>query len=327
MPLLRVEDGDYTAIKQALIAQVNNGFKPGEGCIFAVGLLSHLCRVGSQHFWRELEDFSRWCQGVFKATVWPFLPPFPAGFPSGCLVTIHRFLTELQGRYLGDFQGRVEGCYTLWYPLDRFFNERKVSKTEMSAEHIFVGAENGSHEKLIICPTDGWGGINANFESHVPEDIENGFWNIFFSHLRGSIPPSMVIELPDPASLAASLTRGAVVPVAAQQVATVPTIHLVGNSMSSRVAGPLQVYLEDEFQVNAVIFTGGPWEQARLDIPVLKDGRDVLVLNVLGNQIFKGRHYSAQGKIHLEDPDYLSNQELATLVDKLVNTIRCSRGT
>ena len=156
----------------------------------------------------------------------------------------------------------------------------------------------------------------------MPEDIENAFWNIFFSHLRGSIPPSMVIELPDPASLAASLTRGAVVPVAAQQVATVPTIHLVGNSMSSRVAGPLQVYLEDEFQVNAVIFTGGPWEQARLDIPVLKDGRDVLVLNVLGNQIFKGRHYSAQGKIHLEDPDYLSDQELATLVDKLVNTIK-----
>ena len=158
VPLLRIEDGDCTAIRHALVAQVNNGFKPEEGSIFAVALLSHLCRVGSQHFWRELDDLARWCQGVFKATLWPFLPPFPVGFPAGCLVAIHRFLTELQGRYLGDFQGRVEGRYTLWYPLDKFFNDLKAEKTEMSAEHIFVGAKMAPMKNFSsVQQTDGRG--------------------------------------------------------------------------------------------------------------------------------------------------------------------------
>ena len=57
VPVMRVEDANFEHIKQALCAQQSNGFCPPEGAVFVVGLLSHICRVGSSKFWADFSSF------------------------------------------------------------------------------------------------------------------------------------------------------------------------------------------------------------------------------------------------------------------------------
>ena len=78
LPVLKVASGGgFEHLRVALEAQVMHGLKPREGMIMAVSLQTYLARVGSELFWTQFDEFSKWASETFSAIVMPFLTPFP----------------------------------------------------------------------------------------------------------------------------------------------------------------------------------------------------------------------------------------------------------
>ena len=309
VPVMRVEDANFDLMKQALLAQQGNGFHPHEGSVFVVGLLSHICRVGSAKFWADFTSFQGWAKANFGAVVWPVIPPFPREFPEECIAAIHNVMVGMQCRYEGDFHGRNDLDFCLWLPLDRMFNQLNIQKVPMKSEHFYIKGTYG--EILAIGPKEGWAGFSTNFGDHYPQTIESTFWPMVLKEVLKVSPISLGIEIPDQASLTVGFMRCAESTLPAP-AGTVPTVHLYGHSMAREVEGTLRTIGKNaaqKFNVTFKCLRAKPWEEVNLTVPTRKHKDDMIVLVGMGNCLFsKTRVHPKPDKMHLENPGYLGDQ-------------------
>ena len=172
VPTLRVENGDFRMLKEALSAQKRSGFNPPKGSVFAVGLLFHLCRVGCDEYWRHFYDFEEWLSQTFGARAMPFVPPFPEDLPEDCLLTIEQCLMVMRAKYLGDFVGGTDDTFCLWKPLVKVFEDLKCKRAKCVVPPVAMDSERG-----VVLRGAGkmWPGIPEDFSTSVPLSIEQRF--------------------------------------------------------------------------------------------------------------------------------------------------------
>ena len=103
-----------------------HGFCPQDGAIFAVSLQAELARAGNESFWINFEEFKEWVSATFKATVMPFMTPYPNSTHIAYRTRFQQFLCELRLRWMGDLHGGIDWTYGLWRPLVELFIEEKV---------------------------------------------------------------------------------------------------------------------------------------------------------------------------------------------------------
>ena len=325
VPVMRIEDANFELLKQALMAQRGHGFCPYEGSIFCVGLLSHICRVGSKKFWDDFLSFQGWAKANFSVSVFPFIPPFPKDFPKECLSAIHNVFIGIASRYEGDFHGRKDTDFCLWLPLDRMMNQIGASKIPMRSEHFYIKGANGDHDKFIIGPDMGWEGFSTAFREHLPQDIEKLFWALVFKEILRVAPISLGVELPSDISLAAGLVRCAATTPPASAGA-VRTVHILGHSMAREVESVLKVLgrnAVDKYNVSYHCLRPKPWEDENFTVPQQKHKDDVLIFVGMGNCLFKkSRPVPIPGKMHLERPGYLDDQGALEFLEGMAGVLR-----
>ena len=326
VPTIRVQNADFQQLKNVLFAQKKSGFEPPQGSVFAVGLLTHLARIGNAAFWDHFLDFSGWCQRHFGAVAWPFIPPFPRSISANCLVTLHQFLVEMQGRYMGCTLGKRDPIYSLWKPLDFTSNENGIAKVKIVAPNVCMKSSGG--EKILICPENGLPGFEDDFSKGIPKQLETKFFGELLKTIAANVPASLAIVVPKSSALEEGARREAAPPAPEKAASGLPTVFLIGNSIAKRVAGPLRNLAKGKVNVELTYRKESPWEGPRLIVPKAKGEKDVLLLMFLGNEIFlKKEHFFSNGRCHLEAPAYHNDGTAAALVDNLCRTLTTVQST
>ena len=320
VPTIRVQNSDFQQLKNLLFAQKKSGFEPPQGSVFAVGLLSHLARVGNAAFWDHFRDFYGWCQRHFGAVCWPFLPPFPKSISASVLVTLQQFLVELQGRSMGCSLGKRDPIYGLWKPFVEVAKKQGIVKVKVVAPNVCMKTIGG--EKILICPENGWPGFEGEFSKFLPKDLEIQFFGEVLKSITSNVPASLAIESPKSPALKEGARRLAEAPAPARAAPGLPTVFLIGSSIAKRVAGPLRQTTKGKLNIEPTYRKESPWEGPRLIVPKARGEKDVLLLLCLGNEVFlKEEHFFSNGRCHLESPRYHNDVTAAALIDNLCQTL------
>ena len=113
VPVGRVDSATFEHIKVFLGAQKESGFSMQPNSIILLSLTHYACVVGGDTYWNEFDAFCKWATREFRATTVPFFVPFPSGLSQTYLSRLHHAMTAARARYMGDFKGGVDWCYTL----------------------------------------------------------------------------------------------------------------------------------------------------------------------------------------------------------------------
>ena len=190
VPVLRVGQCSFDQIKEVLLAQKANGFDPigskikgskGQGQNHTYGfalvsLLTHLCRVGAEEYWLQLDSFSNWLSVNFGWSTVPLLFPYPKGLPEVSLSIIQQFNTILKGRYMGDFNGNFEQKYIMWRSTSDFFSLFDTAKIALTVPPVVLKSKVNKQELTVLeCEQTVWEGVSQNFSNRVPFLVENKF--------------------------------------------------------------------------------------------------------------------------------------------------------
>lgn len=324
-PTIRINEGSFNQLKEVLKAQLKSGLKPKprcEGPVYAcVSLLSHLCKVGAQEFWLQLDSFSTWVEKELGWIVVPFLLPYPLGLPDFSLVAVQQFLTILKGKYLGDLNGNFNKVFGMWRPLSTFMSISMISKKNLLVPHTFLKS-NDVIVKFLECEQDVWTGVDLSFENRYPLEVEKVFFPLFFEELSHLAPPSSPLKTPSDISLQGGFFRGVVhntnLPPPSEDLKLV----LMGTSNLGLTEVPLRKATQNH-GVNVInVSQGGDFfvNFPTIEIPQSNNNKDVMILHIHGNSIIKkSKFYPANNNWHLINPRFLNESEFEILI---IDTVR-----
>ena len=315
VPVIRIEDASFEHLKHALNAQYLQGFIPAPGSVFAVSLLTHLCRVGNTDYWNQMEDFARWVSEHFNATVLPFLSPFSSKLPDGALIQIEKFIVTLKYKSVGEVGGEEDKKFMLWRPLEKVLKDFSVSRKNLPVHTVLIP---GSTNKVVACENKGWEGLNADFSHGVPIEVERAFISALLSEICKNAPPSSRMTSPVDSSLELGYNGGVYFP---HNDANFSALFLWGNSITSRVA-PLLVHSAKDsgFKVSTLIKRSSFFSVKKIYAPKSSNEKSVLFVNCLSNDVFKfDDQIFANGSRHVVRPSFLSEKEIQQLVVNISN--------
>ena len=299
-----------------------HGLKPREGMIMAVSLQTYLARVGSELFWSEFDDFSKWASETFKATVMPFLTPFPKNIPAKCLVRFQQMLTELRARWKGDFVGGLNWQYGLWEPLANVMKLNEVGEAPADVPPIVL---KHFGNRVVECEQSVYLGFEGDFSNGTPGVLEREFVSKLLDFIVKTAPPSFGIVKPAISALDGGF-RGVGGGVINRDR---PTTYLFGTSILREVA-PIASELCDKNGVNIVqACAGGSVSKAfeRHPIPSVKVKGDTLVLHCLGNPSLSMVRFDKceEEKYHPVKPVLLDDNGVDNVISYLMDTLEWVR--
>jgi hypothetical protein len=326
IPTIRVGAGTFDQLREVLQAQARSGLgtapKSAGPAYSLVCLLEHLCRVGAQEYWLQLDSFSTWVEKEFGWIVVPFLPPFPKGLDNSSLVSINQFLTILKGKFMGDFQGNFVNRFCMWRPLSKFMASLSIKKIDLSIPPVFLLSE-GKEKKILECNQSEWAGVDVCFDDRSPIEVESKFLPLMLNELSALPPPSSPLNIPSDVALLGGFHRGNTRDLDLPPP-PVSTIFLMGTSILSQVADPLRKATQNA-GINVVnSCKGGDFlvNFKNMDIPTSNNENDTLILHFLGNNILNKKKFDLKnGIFHLELPGFLNDKDVESLISKVVTII------
>ena len=319
IPVIRIEDGTFQAIKIALLCQKACGFKPEKGSVFAIGLTSYLCKVGAELYWAEFEKFSQWLEREMGGIAVPFLCPWSKHLPDLAHLNIHRGLTTFRAMYLGDLAGPQDWRFSLWLPLWEFLEPLSESGKH-TVPPVLVKTSQGGN-KVVECESELFMGVPGEFKNVVPICHQKSYIPALINHLRKVTPPSKNITVPPKHSILLGLKEAGLEPVG--QGGKIPMLYLYGNSII-RDAGPpladlLDVLVKD---YDAVMTYSGKRIATILDevpIPPQAHENDTVLIHCLGNvSLNESKYYQEKGVWHYKFPETLPEHIVHELVELIV---------
>ena len=316
-PVIRVGQASFSNLKEVLLAQKMHGFFPHASSVAIVCMLEHLLKVGNQVFWSQFDVFSTWLTDTFGWGVMPTLPPLPDDLSTSQLNTIQQFFKTLQCRFLGDFQGKKSDNYILWKAFSKTNNLFAKEKTQVHPPPV---ALNGG----IILDCQGLLPTSCgNFSKEIPTEIQTAFLLDIFDSAKLAIKTDLII--PNLSSIERGLKGARARAAPGMDDPQGNTLFLYGTSILRAVVDPVSTTASN-YGVNVIAkCIGGDFFKNVLPfgLPESSKPKDVLVLHFLGNNMFyKKSHFLNDKNYHMLHPNYLDDEGVNGLIDKLSNIIK-----
>ena len=330
-PTIRINEGSFDQLKEVLKAQLKSGLKikpVSESPVYAcVSLLSHLCKVGAQEFWLQLDSFSTWMEKELGWVVVPFLLPYPLGLSDFSLVAIQQFLTILKGKYLSDLNGNFNKVFGMWRPLSTYMSISMISKKNLLVPHTFLKT-NDVILKYLECEQDVWTGVDLCFENRYPLEAEKVFLPLLFEELSHLAPPSSPLKTPSENSLQVGFLRGIVHNTNLLPLSDNLKLVLMGASILGLTEEQLRKVIQDH-GINVInVSQGGDFFKnfPTIEIPQSNNIKDTMILHIHGNSILKkSKFYPSNNIWHLLNPRFLNESEFEFLLSETVKIIEVIR--
>ena len=321
VPVLRVENGSFAHLRAALEAQRMHGFCPQDGAIFAVSLQAELARAGNESFWINFEEFKEWVSATFKATVMPFMTPYPNSTHIAYRTRFQQFLCELRLRWMGDLHGGIDWTYGLWRPLVELYIEEKVKFDLVPVPPVLVKEKT---PLAVECEDKAWGGFELDFSEFVPLYLEKKFIPKLLKLIESSAPTSLGFLSPSPQALEKGYEwdeEGSFNP-------SQPSIHLFGSSILRDTSVQLQSLCEKKAVNITSSCLGGKFEKVLDAFPIPEQCHkdDVIVLHSVGNMSLHLKDYKKEGQnFHPVQPRFLNDTEVEALINSLISHLNVIR--
>ena len=326
VPIIRIEDGSFEAIKQALWSQRNMGFRTVEGALYAVSLQSYLCRAGSERFWNDFENLETWVREKMGGVLAPFFMPYGL-LDDEMLSKMQQCVTVMRARYLGCQGGRPQWRFSLWQPLYNFFTENGVVRRAVHVPVSMVKMEDGTTQ-TIESAQRAYQGVLGEFDKNYPEDFEIEFIPKLMRHIEENAPPVMLPIVPPIEALEKGFLRED--DNASILIADKPTLYLYGNSImreTGKYIDENNLAVTHDLTMNC---RGGDIISILKDhpIPATKNSQDIAVLHFLGNMSLRYTKYGKPDQNwHYLHPKILEDSDVSALVDKIIAVVGVVRKT
>ena len=327
IPVIRVENGSFEAIKQTLWAQKTLGFKVAEGAVFAVSLTQYACMVSSDMFWHGFDDLARWIKERMHGELVPFIMPYSSGLSDQQLSRIQTILNDMRARFLGENQGKWDWRFSLWRPLYDFFESNLVTKRKVLVPPSKLKRLNGTYA-VIESPQRAYQGVHSDFAKSYPPDLEKSFLPEILKEIEKGVPQKMRPVAPPPEFITKGFKReGAMID---QGPSDIPTMYLYGNSIL-RETGAFMVEHDLATDYEIVIHCKGMDICDLLDeypIPPVRNEKDILVMHFLGNLSIPRCKYGKWNEtFHYENPVVHDDAGVSNLVDKVILAVAKAKKT
>ena len=326
IPVLRIEDGTFEAVKQALWSQRNIGFRTVEGAVYAVSLQAFLCRAGSENFWNGFDDLDKWVRERMGGILAPFFMPYGL-LNDEMLSKMQQCLTVMRARYLGDLVSRPVWRYSLWQPLFKFFTEHAVIRRSVQTAVSMVTLPNGS--KITVEGAQrSYQGILGDFKKEYPEEFELDFILKLLNHIENVAPPVMLPISPTLSALEKGFNREDDREPAL--LSDRPTLYLYGNSIlkeTGKMIDEQNLSITHKLVMNC---KGGDIAAILRDhpVPAATHNQDLVILHFIGNiSLNFAKFGKPDSNWHYLHPKILEDNEVAAIVDKIIDVVNLVRKT
>ena len=327
IPVIRVEDGDFEAIKQVLWSQKNMGFKTVEGAVYAVALSSYLFRAGSELYWQGFDDLERWVRERMGGVLAPFIMPY-AMLNDELLSKMQQCITVMRARFMGDLAaGRTVWHFSFWQPLYEFFSKCGANRRAIHVAPSKVRTPSG---QMIAVESlqRAFSGVPGDFKTALPPDIEKAFMTLLLEHIEDKAPPTMLPIIPPSEWIEKGFERVGEKHAADPASSDKPTLYLYGNS-TLREAGKFIDENELCKTHDLVMNCKGGDVMTILEehpVPPLRHESDIVVLHFIGNLSLKYDKYGKPDeKWHYALPRILDDAAVNALIDQVIQTVTTVR--
>ena len=319
VPVIRIEDGNFEAIKSALKSQKAAGFKPGAEAVYLVGLTAHLAKVGAGLYWKEFDLFAKWLKDSSGGIAVPFICPVSKDLPKLTHINLHQGLTVMRARYVCQNSGTQVWQYSLWKPYWNLLNKAAEFETVV-VPPVYIEAED-MPTRVVNCSTKVWIGMDGDFSKTVPKKIEKLFISELFKELRKAVPPSLNIGIPAQQSIICGTAEASWQPRG--QDGSIPNMYMYGNSILRDTAPVLANLMEVELAgFDATLTSGGKPILEMLEyrpVPKLANSGDMVVLHFIGNVSLRSdTFFFSEGAWHYELPDILSDDLVDLVIEGII---------
>ena len=312
VPTIRISNPTFETLKESLRAQKKNGLGKNEGGVALVSILSYLINVGATEYLSKLGEFSEWVKAEMGWEVIPFVTPYPHGFPEHALITIQQFLSVIKAKFLGDFMGGVENKFSMWKPFSIACRELGMDKKILPVPPISFIKNN----KTITIQCDSEVFLGSTKPNTL---IESTFLPLLFNQLRCVSPPSSPLTIPSSDALLGGFSGSTNTPPI-----TKTKLVLLGTSILKNCVEKIKDSATNSgFDVIDLCKGGDFFNNIKgIKLPISSNSNDTLVLLFLGNHIFsKSNHFKKDGVYHLENPKFLTDKQINSLIAETCNLI------
>ena len=197
-PVLRVNQGDFSQMKDLVLFQVAQGLRFPAGSVVCIFMMTHLLRVGAHKYWQDLSRFTTWLQDTHKVTVLPGISPFPVGLDPVHLVSMSQFYHQLLGASIRKGPvGRVQAL-PLWRPFQMTADELGAPVTSVPAPPVQV-EESSS---MLSCNQEFVAGFEGDWSIEIPCTVQLTFLRNLFDSVQ-----DFCLPLPLDSSLQSSINN------------------------------------------------------------------------------------------------------------------------
>ncbi len=310
VPTIRINNPTFETLKESLRSQKKNGLGKNEGGVALVSILSFLINVGASEYLSKLGDFSEWAKTEMGWEVIPFITPYPHGLPEHALITIQQFLSVTKAKFLGDFMGGVDNKYSMWKPFSIACKNLGMEKKSLPVPPISFT----NKEKTITIQCENEVFLGSIKQNNV---IESTFFPLLFNQLSCLSLPSSPLTIPSSDALRGGFS-GSTPPI------TKTKLILLGTSILKNCVDKVTDSATNSgFDVIDLCKGGDFFKNIKgIKLPTSSNPNDTLVLLFLGNHIFsKTNHFKKGGVYHLENPKFLTDQQINSLIVETCNLI------
>ena len=304
-PILRVNQGDLSQMKDLVIFQVAQGLRFPAGSVICIFMMAHLLRVGAHKYWQDLSRFSTWLKDTYKITVLPGISPYPLGLDPVHLVTMSQFYHQLLGASIRKGPvGRVQALQ-LWKPFQMTVDELGVHLTSVPAPPVQV-EESSS---MIYCNQEFAAGFEGDWSMEIPCTVQLTFLRNLFKSVE-----DYSLLLPLYSSLQSSINNN---PLQGKH------LFLAGTSILEDAANAINLLAAENGVETCAEFKKRDFIKHMLSLNkshlAEASSEDTMVLSFLGNYMLdkdKADNYHPEGENvwHLVNPSIPDDTSMNRLV-------------
>ena len=301
-------------MRKILLVQKALGWKPANGSVAVIMLLSHLFRVGEVKYWQELKDFAKWCAVNLDLKILPCIPPYPC-YDTHRIATIRQFTARLQALHTADSTKGWDVSFSLWEVIAKVCSDLNAKLVNIPTSTMFI--EEVGQGTAVNFAGKFLDGFDEVWKDGMPTKVEISFLTRLCEQIASIIVNTGGKNITLPSS---NSVKGALVDDNSElDKASGRTIFLMGSSIILKTKETL-TNITRNHKINVIpLVKGGDYKSHYFNqdrdeyLACLAGGTedDICVISFLGNHLLEKRSFypediDKETRIwHLQNPELL----------------------